>query len=72
SGLNPYEPCSSISHVSEKYESTLDFLMTWGRSPGETLKYSIKKNRNYSSPIGSRILSILESMGYETDACYRL
>ncbi|RHZ48295.1 hypothetical protein Glove_553g57 [Diversispora epigaea] len=60
---------SSINHVSdEKYEPTEDFLMTWSFNPGETLEYLIQKGGNYKSPIGPRLLSILESMGYETEA----
>ncbi|RHZ48298.1 hypothetical protein Glove_553g39 [Diversispora epigaea] len=68
SGLQPYDQGSSISHVSKIYELTEDFLMTHSSDPGVTLEYLIQKGGNYKSPIGPRILSVLESMGYETDA----
>ncbi|RHZ48287.1 hypothetical protein Glove_553g59 [Diversispora epigaea] len=68
--LKPYQLGSSISHISdERYEPTEDFLMTYSFAPGESLEYLIQKGGNYKSPIGPRILSILESIGYETDAC---
>ncbi|RHZ48315.1 hypothetical protein Glove_553g48 [Diversispora epigaea] len=66
--FNPIVSGSSISHVSdERYEPTEDFLMTYSFAPGESLEYLIQKGGNYKSPIGPRILSILESIGYETD-----
>ncbi|CAG8582789.1 1206_t:CDS:2 [Diversispora eburnea] len=56
---------SGINHVSEKhYDLTPNFLMTWSQASGETLEYAIQRGGNYSSPIGPRILSILESIGY--------
>ncbi|RHZ59186.1 hypothetical protein Glove_365g217 [Diversispora epigaea] len=63
----PFESGTSICHVSQKLNTTSDFLITWSREPGITLEESIQIGGNYSSPIGPRILSILESMGYETD-----
>ncbi|RHZ84077.1 hypothetical protein Glove_85g154 [Diversispora epigaea] len=66
SGLYPFARGSSISHVSIIYEKTPDFLMTWKQDPGETLEETIQFV-NYTSPIGPGILSILESIGYETD-----
>ncbi|CAG8584419.1 5156_t:CDS:1, partial [Diversispora eburnea] len=68
SSINPYLLGSSISHISLIYESTPDFLMKYIFNPGESLEYLVQRSGNYSSPIGPRILSILESMGYETDA----
>ncbi|CAG8451706.1 5472_t:CDS:2, partial [Diversispora eburnea] len=69
SSLNPYNPGSSVSHLGLRYQSTPDFLMTYYLNPGDSLEYLIQINGNYSSPIGPIILSILESIGYETDAC---
>ncbi|CAG8567896.1 4618_t:CDS:2 [Diversispora eburnea] len=68
SSLNPYLQGSSISHVSIIYETTSDFLMKYIFNRGESLEYLVQRGGNYSSPIGPRILSILESIGYETDA----
>ncbi|CAG8567877.1 4617_t:CDS:2 [Diversispora eburnea] len=68
SSLNPYVQGSSISHVSLIYESTSDFLMKYIFNRGESLEYLVQRGGNYSSPIGPRILSILETIGYETYA----
>ncbi|CAG8448653.1 2161_t:CDS:2 [Diversispora eburnea] len=66
--LKPFNAGSSISHVSQlKYRKTSDFLMTYQQFPGQTLEYFIKRGGNYKSPIGPRIISILESIGYATD-----
>ncbi|RHZ89033.1 hypothetical protein Glove_19g319 [Diversispora epigaea] len=55
SGLNPFKSGSSICHVSQKLNTTSDFLLTWSREPGITLEESIQIGGNYSSPIGPRI-----------------
>ncbi|CAG8451690.1 5471_t:CDS:2 [Diversispora eburnea] len=68
SSIIPYVQGSSITHISLLYESTSDFLMKYIFNPGESMEYLIQRGGNYSSPIGPRILSVLESIGYETDA----
>ncbi|RHZ51261.1 hypothetical protein Glove_481g16 [Diversispora epigaea] len=66
--LKYFDAGSSISHVSQlKYRKTSDFIMTWQQFPGQTLEYFIQRGGNYKSPIGPRIISILESIGYATD-----
>ncbi|CAG8581631.1 7659_t:CDS:2 [Diversispora eburnea] len=44
SSINPYDPYSSISHVSLRYESTPDFLMNYFLHDGETLEDLIQKD----------------------------
>ncbi|RHZ89646.1 hypothetical protein Glove_13g9 [Diversispora epigaea] len=62
----PYQRGSSVSHVSTIYEYSSDFLMVYQLGPGVTLE-EMTIQGNYTSPIGPRILSVLESIGYETD-----
>ncbi|RHZ51258.1 hypothetical protein Glove_481g15 [Diversispora epigaea] len=67
--LKPFVSGSSICHVSQsKYRKTSDFVMTYQQFPGETEKYLIERGGNYKSPIGPRIISVLESIGYATAA----
>ncbi|RHZ89518.1 hypothetical protein Glove_13g13 [Diversispora epigaea] len=65
SGIS-YKPGSSISHISTLYKDTSDFLMTWELDRGVTIE-ELTIQGKYTSPIGPRILSVLESIGYETD-----
>ncbi|CAG8448639.1 2160_t:CDS:2 [Diversispora eburnea] len=67
--LKPFVSGSSISHVSQsRYRKTSDFVMTYQQFPGESEKFLIRRGGNFRSPIGPRIISILESIGYATDA----
>ncbi|RHZ89517.1 hypothetical protein Glove_13g10 [Diversispora epigaea] len=62
----PYQPLSSISHINSIYKYSSDFLMTYQLFTGVTIE-ELTIQGNYTSPIGPRILSVLESIGYETD-----
>ncbi|KAI8874274.1 hypothetical protein GQ42DRAFT_159941 [Ramicandelaber brevisporus] len=64
-GLNPYSPGSSLSHISIRaYESTYDFLMVWSYNGGISLTEEMKY-RGQDLPYGPRLQAILRSMGYE-------
>ncbi|CAJ0879198.1 8860_t:CDS:2 [Entrophospora sp. SA101] len=66
--LNPYQPGSSVSHVSQAlYLKSIEFLMSYQEPQGKTLKDVIKNGGNYvGGSIGPKFLSILESLGYAT------
>lgn len=68
--IRPFATGSSISHVSKiKYGKTSDFIMTWKPLPGVTTDCLVKKGGNYKSPLGPRVISVLETIGYPTEAC---
>lgn len=65
-GLKPFQPGSSISHVDYKtYTMTPDFLMRFMQDRGMTLQDAIKRGGG-KGPIGPLLLSVLEELGYAT------
>ncbi|CAG8451676.1 5470_t:CDS:2 [Diversispora eburnea] len=61
SSLHPYVRGSSISHASEIFESTFDFLITRSQS-------SWRNTKRLEWELWTQNFSILESIKYETDA----
>jgi hypothetical protein len=65
-GLNPFQPGSSVSHVAyEKYTQTPDFLMRFMQDRGLTLADAVKRGGG-QGPIGPLLLSVLEEIGFAT------
>ncbi|KAI8372421.1 hypothetical protein BD560DRAFT_394897 [Blakeslea trispora] len=65
-GLDPFQPGSSISHVSfEKYTNTPDFLMRFMQDRGLSLTSAIERGGG-NGPIGPLLLRVLEQLGYST------
>ncbi|KXN71617.1 hypothetical protein CONCODRAFT_78245 [Conidiobolus coronatus NRRL 28638] len=67
-GLKPYTPSSSLSHVSIKtYADTKDFLMTHEMGSGNSLQKlvsSIGSGNWNTAPYGPGLLAMLETIGY--------
>ncbi|KAI8372654.1 hypothetical protein EDC96DRAFT_438776 [Choanephora cucurbitarum] len=65
-GLDPFQPGSSISHVSfERYTNTPDFLMRFMQDRGLSLTSAIERGGG-KGPIGPQLLRVLEQLGYST------
>ncbi|KAI8878673.1 hypothetical protein K501DRAFT_151978, partial [Backusella circina FSU 941] len=65
-GLKPFQPGSSISHVAyEEYTHKQDFLMRYMQDRGMTLDDAVKRGGG-DGPIGPLLLRILEEIGYST------
>ncbi|CAG8511221.1 10278_t:CDS:2 [Funneliformis caledonium] len=71
-GLVPYQPGSSVSHVDFKtYNNTIDFLMKYLADHGADLKtlIAIRNGNNYGevkTVISPKLKLILETIGYST------
>lgn len=64
--LHPFQPGSSISHVSyADYTYTPDFLMRFMQDRGLTLQEAVNRS-GWTSPIGPLLLRVLEELGYAT------
>ncbi|GBB84489.1 hypothetical protein RclHR1_11050006 [Rhizophagus clarus] len=62
--LNPYQNGVSINNFDASvYAATDDFLMTSPITSGKTLEDSMGK---FPSPLGSKLISLLETLGYPT------
>jgi hypothetical protein len=61
-----YEQGSTISHVTKALETTEDFIMIPGVGPGVSLGATMSK-LNVQNIYGKGILSILESIGWNTN-----
>jgi hypothetical protein len=64
--LEPFQPGSSISHVSyDNYSHTPDFLMRFMQDRGLTLAEAVQQGGG-SGPIGPLLLRVFEEIGYAT------
>ncbi|RIA98394.1 hypothetical protein C1645_750162 [Glomus cerebriforme] len=63
--IEPFRNGASISHFDQSYITTPDFLMTTLQVPGKTL-YDLVRQSGGIHPIGPKLQSILECIGYET------
>lgn len=64
--LQPFQPGSSISHVSyANYTHTPDFLMRFMQDRGLTLQEAVKQGGG-NGPIGPLLLRVFEEIGYAT------
>ncbi|KAI8975664.1 hypothetical protein BDF20DRAFT_622875 [Mycotypha africana] len=65
-GLKPFQPGSSISHVDySQYTNSPDFLMRFMQDRGLTLTEALKRGGG-DHPIGPLLLNVLEELGYST------
>lgn len=65
-GLQPFQPGSSISHVDYgTYTTSADFLMRFMQDRGVTLQEAVKRGGG-DGPIGPLLLAVLEELGYST------
>lgn len=64
--LRPFQPGSSISHVSyANYTHTPDFLMRFMQDRGLSLEEAVKRGGG-NGPIGPLLLRVMEEIGYAT------
>jgi hypothetical protein len=70
-GLKPFQPSSSISHVDiSKYSNSNEFLMQWEINSGISLADSMKKigGQWNTAPYGPNLIQFLGNMGYPTNS----
>ncbi|KXN72636.1 hypothetical protein CONCODRAFT_4493 [Conidiobolus coronatus NRRL 28638] len=70
-GLTPFQPSSSISHVDiDKYKNSNEFLMQWEINSGISLADSMKKigGQWNTAPYGPNLIQFLGNMGYPTNS----
>ncbi|ORX96138.1 hypothetical protein K493DRAFT_371364 [Basidiobolus meristosporus CBS 931.73] len=65
--LKPFIPGSLITHFDyQTYTNTSDFLMRFTQMYGESLLHDIRLGGDYlTGPIGPKLTSLLETLGYE-------